>query len=64
MWDLREDVVHYVVLDDSVEDVASDKPKLAVNRRHCPLLVCPSTFLVMRRFRVRVVQVRDCDWSG
>jgi hypothetical protein len=62
--DLREDVVHDVVLDDAVENVTPDEAKLAVDCRHCALLVCPGAFLVVRRFRVRVVQVCDCDWAS
>lgn len=62
--DSREDVVHDVVLDDAVENVAPDEAKLAVDGRHCAFLVCPGALLVVRCFRVCVVQVCDCDWAG
>jgi hypothetical protein len=62
---LREDVVHDVVLDDAVENVAANEAELAVHRRHGALLVRPAALLVVRRFFVRVVQVgnRDCTTS-
>jgi hypothetical protein len=60
-FDLREDVVHDMVLDDAMEDVAANEAKLAIHCRHSAFLVCPSSLLIVWRFGVRVVEVSDGD---
>lgn len=60
--DLREKVVHDVVFDDAVEDVAADEAELAINGGHCALDKRPAVCVVVRRLLVRVVEVRDCDY--
>jgi hypothetical protein len=54
-------VVHDVVLDDSVEDVASDEAELAVNGGERALGVGPFLGFVVRSVGVGVVEVCDGD---
>jgi hypothetical protein len=56
---LREDVMHDMVLNDAVEDVASNEAEFTVHSGHGAFLVSPGTVFVMRRVWVRVVQVGD-----
>jgi hypothetical protein len=54
-------VVHDVVLDDSVEDVAADEAEFTINGGKRALDESPLVGLVMRSILVGVVQVRNRD---
>lgn len=56
---LREHVVNNVVLDNAVEDVATNEAKLAVDGGSSALNESPFLGLVVRGLRVSVVEVRD-----
>ena len=50
-----------VVLDDAVEDVASDEAKFAINGGKCTLGIRPIALFVVRRFGVGVMEICDCN---
>ena len=52
--------MYNVVLDDSVEDVATDETELAIHRRQSTFRVRPGRILEVGHIRMRVVQERDC----
>lgn len=56
---LREHVVNNVVLDDAVEDVATNEAKLAINSGKSTLDKRPGVRIVVRSLWVGVVQVGD-----
>jgi hypothetical protein len=55
--------VNNVVLNDAVEDVATDEAKLAINGGKSALSVGPIVCLVVRSFRVGVVEVSNGNLS-
>jgi hypothetical protein len=61
--DAREQVVHDVVVDDVVEEVATDEAKVAVNGAERAARERPAFVCVVRDVLVCVVEVGDCDWS-
>jgi hypothetical protein len=59
---LREHVVNNVVLDNAVEDVATDETKFAVNSGSSSLDEGPVLGFVVRCVRVSVVEICDGDY--
>jgi hypothetical protein len=60
---LREDVMHDMVLNDAVEDVAANEAKFTVNSRKGTLDESPLVCLVVRRLGMSVVQVGNGNYS-
>lgn len=58
---IREQVVDNVVLDDAVEEVASDKTEFSVDRGQSTFDKCPAAGVKVRHLDVGVVQIRDGD---
>lgn len=58
---LREEVVHNVPLDDTVEQMLADEAKVAVNRGDGALDEGPVLGVVVRDIDVGVVEVGDGD---
>lgn len=61
MANIREQVVNNVVLDDAVEQVATNEAKLSVHGCEGALDKGPVLSLVVRHLHVSVVEVSDGD---
>lgn len=61
---LREQVVNDVVINDLVEEMASNETKSSVNSAQGTLDEGPGILIVMRNIRVSVVQVCDGNYMG
>lgn len=62
-WNLREHVVDDVVFDDTVEDVAADEAKVAVDGGSSSLDESPLVGLVVHSLGMGMVQVGDSHWK-
>lgn len=60
---LREHVVNNVVLNDAVEDVATNETEFAIDSRGGALNEGPVLGLVVRRIRMSVMQIGDGDYD-
>lgn len=61
---LREHVVHNVVLDDAMEHVAADEAKITVDGGRSALDESPVLRLVMRCLLVGVVKIGDGNYNN
>jgi hypothetical protein len=64
MMNLREHVVHNVVLDDAMEHVAADEAKVTVDGGGSALDESPILGLVMRGLLVGVVKIGDSNYNN
>jgi hypothetical protein len=58
----RENVVNNVVLDNTMEDVATDKAEFTINGGKSALGISPVLSLVVRGFRVGVMKVSNGNY--